>query len=458
VSNVPQAQPGFPGGIQIQPGVIQIRPGVIQIRPNVAPVPPKQVAPPVPEKKAPAAKVGGLAVQVEEKAQEAKAAPAQKPAVAPAQKPAVAPAQKPVVQPGRRRPFRPLPPVGGTETPAQIVLKDGKATPAPTAYVGAVRVRAMDNVQMFGAAEDKQLLVGLKVSPEPKIRWQQLVNVRVDKAIDDQDQKLMQAMAPMGENGPAIGGFPGAGFLPVGPGVPFIGGGFGGIHQYVPVRLTKGEKASKSLKELSGTITAQVLAEPEVHITADNIAKAAGNTFKGKEGGSIKVNGYEANDDQVTIKLELDAPANVVPPGQGGFGNGGFFPGGGGIQILPAIPAVPLPAPAAPPAPAMKAAFAQQIQVQQIQIGGGGVVIGGPGGFGGFGSPMGLELQDEKGNVIQATGYNSQFNGAPGGAFTQEHVMQFKLQKDQKPAKLVFKGSKSVNVEIPFTLKDVKLP
>jgi len=35
--------------------------------------------------------------------------------------------------------------------------------------------------------------------------------------------------------------------------------------------------------------------------------------------------------------------------------------------------------------------------------------------------------------------------------------MTFQPQKDQKAAKLVYKGSKSVNVEIPFSLKDVKL-
>ena len=45
-----------------------------------------------------------------------------------------------------------------------------------------------------------------------------------------------------------------------------------------------------------------------------------------------------------------------------------------------------------------------------------------------------------------------------GGAFTPEHHMTFQPQKDQKAAKLVYKGSKSVNVEIPFSLKDVKLP
>ena len=37
-------------------------------------------------------------------------------------------------------------------------------------------------------------------------------------------------------------------------------------------------------------------------------------------------------------------------------------------------------------------------------------------------------------------------------------VLTFQAKEGQKPAKLVFKGSKSVSVDIPFTLKDVKLP
>src|SRR5207244_388695 len=114
-----------------------------------------------------------------------------------------------------------------------------------------------------------EFLVGLKVSPEPRIRWQSLVSLRIDKALDDQGQKLTQATeAPVGPGGPVppfgrVGG-------PGGFGRPVFFPNVGTLHQYLPVRLKKGDKEAKSLKEFAGNITAQVLAEPEIHITADN--------------------------------------------------------------------------------------------------------------------------------------------------------------------------------------------
>jgi hypothetical protein len=281
---------------------------------------------------------------------------------------------------------------------------------------------------------------------------------------------------PGGGQAPPFGGIGGGGFGGGGigfarPAIAFPN--FGGLHQHFPVRLKKGDKESKSLKEFAGTITAQVLAEPEVHITADNILKASGKTFKGKEGGSIKVNSVTEKEQQLTLGLEIEQPANIVPAGQGqGFGGGwgGGFNGGGPIQILPVAPPQIVPparnVPALPKGafqvqvqaqPAIQVAPAQ-VQIQQIQIGGGGGIVIGGGGPGFFGNSNGLELLDEKGNVIPCIGAGMVGRGAPGGgAVTFEHQMTFQLKKDQKPAKLVFKGSKSVNVEIPFTLKNVPL-
>src|SRR5262249_18778509 len=193
-----------------------------------------------------------------------------------------------------------------------------------------------------------------KVSPEPKIRWQNFVNLRLDKVVDDQDQTLTQAAdAPAGPGGPVPrfgpggggfgGGFGGAAFIP----------NFGTLHQDLPLRVTKGDKESKSLKLLAGNITAQVLAEPEVHITADNILKAKGKTFKGKEGGLIKVLTVEENGQRLTLSLEFEAPANIVPVNQGFNPWGGP---GGGPMILPAVP---------PKLNLPKGAF--QIQLQQAQ-------------------------------------------------------------------------------------------
>jgi hypothetical protein len=111
----------------------------------------------------------------------------------------------------------------------------------------------------------------------------------------------------------------------------------------------------------------------------------------------------------------------------------------------------------------LQAAPAQvQVQVQRIQIiggGGGGVIqIGGNPGFFGGGNSSGLELLDDKGKTVQLVGAQSMGRGMPGGGLTIEHQLTFQLQKEQKASKLVFKGSKQVNVEIPFRFKNVQLP
>jgi hypothetical protein len=468
----PQPQPLPP--IKILPGGIQKLPGVLPV------VPPANAPQQLPAK----------VLQVQIGQAQAGQAQAGKGKVVPAQPPVAAQPVQGFARPAIRRPFPIQPQVPSN----QILLKDGTPKGEPTDYAGAVRVKVMDNVQMFGGPGKDEAIIGLKVSPEPKIRWQQLVNVRIDKAIDDQDQKLMPVMKPEDGGQPNPfgafgGGFPGGGFRPIGNGWGFQGfqPGFGGLHQHIPVRLTKGEKPAKQLKELSGVITAQVLTEAEVYLEAAEIMKAAGKTFKGnKQGGSLKINAINENNGQIVIQLEMENPRDVVPAGgqNPGFGVGGPVWNGPGIQILPVLPVNPPPAPLPAPAPKLKGALqapaqgrvqvqaAQvpvqvqvqgqgkvQVQVQQIQIGGGGIAIApfnpgfNPGGH------TGLELLDEKGKVIPMVGYGSAFRGGPGGGvFTPEHHLTFQPQEGQKPAKLVFKGSKSVNVEIPFTLKNVKLP
>ena len=125
---------------------------------------------------------------------------------------------------------------------------------------------------------------------------QNLVSVRVDKAIDDQGQKLAQIAntvqnpAP-NQGGAGFGGFGLAGgpiqggaglngmLLPAGMLGGNLGGmgqigfgmvGFGGmmgfqggaLNHHAVVTLKKGEKAAKTLKEVTGAITAQILRLP----------------------------------------------------------------------------------------------------------------------------------------------------------------------------------------------------
>src|SRR5262249_47288337 len=157
-------------------------------------------------------------------------------------------------------------------------------------------------------------------------------------AVDDQEQRLSQAMTPPADPNvpvalPAIARFPA-----------FIGG----PTQYTPVRLKKGEKPSKELKELTGVVTAQILAPATPAMTIDKIMDAVGKEVKGAEGGRLKI--LEVKKDangQIRVKYELEQPPTLIPamPLTGPIGLPGMpvpLPRG----VLPVVP----PAPAAVPA------------------------------------------------------------------------------------------------------------
>ncbi len=321
-----------------------------------------------------------------------------------------------VVAPG----FQPgaAPPAGADA----VVLSDGKADPLPTDASSAVRVQALPKADQFGPAPDGEILIGLRLSIEPRLLLQSVDKVKVGKAIDDQKQELTQIDA---EAAPA-GGIP-AGAAAVGRigarglgGVvimPFPGPGMsigaGSLQQDTVVHLKKGDKASKSLSEWSGTIGAHILTEATPVITADDILKVkSGATFKGGENGQLTIADVAKNPNgQVTIRVQLQPPTDSVPAGGG-----------------------------------------NPINVPRRGRGVGAWNMQGA---------AGLALLDDKGHVIKEVGNQMQnqvtvVNGV--ATVTQSLYLTFQPEKDQAPAKLVYNARKVLSVDVPFTLKDVPLP
>ncbi len=242
--------------------------------------------------------------------------------------------------------------------------------------------------------------------------------------------------------------------------MPIFGMAGFGTHT-IPVPFKKGEKEAKALKAFAGSINAMVLTPAETIITADKITKAAGETFKGKESGQIKVNEVKEEDGKLTLKFEVEQPRDIVPPNT----NGPVGPVAIPPRIRRGIP-VPPPAPAPAPAPpgggagvAFQAPPAPPVAPPPIKI---QIQIGGAGGgqavaLGGFAAP-GISLVDDKGKTIPQTGgAPPKFQFTPGGTPKMEYTQEYKLAKDQKPAKLILSGSKMATLDIPFTFKDVPL-
>jgi hypothetical protein len=343
--------------------------------------------------------------------------------------------------------FGPVTTVAGVAgvQPSTIVLKDGKPEAAPTWYSGAVRIRAVSGNINFAVPAD-QLVVSVEARSEPRMQLQSITAVKITKAVDDKNQNLDQVLDPTPAN-VQVPGLPG--------GVIIWGAGIGAANRpqsfspspVIPVRLKKAANGSKTLKELSGTLTAQALLAPEPLITVDNILKATGKTLKGKDGTTLKV--IEANmmdDGSFRLRVQIDSPAGAgAPLPQIQF------------QIIPANP-VPIPLPQPIPLP-NGGIFQIQPQpvpagrIQKIQIGqiGGGIV---PPNFNR--AIDGLKLLDDKGLVIPGTQSGIEHRWMAGGQQPNIiYTLSYKLRQGQEPSKLVYTAGRSVTFDIPFTLKDV---
>ena len=351
-----------------------------------------------------------------------------------------------------------MPVRGGPMMPGQgapIVLVDGKAKQLPTHVEGAVRIRAMPpaNAAMFGPPAPDQIAVVLQAQPEPKLTWQNVVGVKVDKATDDQGQSLSAAMIADngggGPGGPAIQVFPGRGGIAIAKPLPFPQPQpfFGGGGNYYPIRLKKGDKESKALKELTGVLTVNVRTAPEALVAVENVMKAKANAVKApKADAALKVMEVKKTDNgdyQVQVEVSYSNEVQPAMPNQFGPVNGpigGPLPpqinGRIQIQIAPAVPAKPVPpvAPnagpnAVPPAPPV------------------------------VWNPLGLELTDGKDKPFQLAGLQFQQQQFNGRGMTSVATLTFRpADKEQgEPAKLTFKGTRLVTVDVPFALKDVPL-
>lgn len=323
------------------------------------------------------------------------------------------------------RPFgRPVPGNGANPT---IVLVDGKPNTAPVHVEGAVRVRALDKPNLlanFGPIPQGEFGLLFEVKAEPKLQLEQLTGVKIDRAVDNYDQVLDQSLVAALDGAYAVD--------QIGQKVKYIGSALQGPNQsgqmIVPVRLKKGEKESKSFKEIKGTVSLQIRTPMEDLVSIENILKAKGESTRGKGGCELKIVDVkkEANGD---IKIEVDLQhSNEIQP-KNGWNNMGGFQLGGNIQINGNV---------------------------QIQIGqGGGVVQAVPAKGGPVVNNLGLELLDDKGvpvPMIQMQNTKMQFmnNGRSNSA-----IMTYRPKKDQEAAKLVFQGTRPAVVDVPFVLKDV---
>jgi hypothetical protein len=204
------------------------------------------------------------------------------------------------------------------QTPENAVwLADGTAGPVPTCQVGALRLRLLVPPNLLtrpeGASGDLPLTIDAQ--PEPRFGWESLTLLRIDRALDDRGRNLPRPA-------PHIGGLADAAEL-VEEVILLTDGELRlptnqGLRQVtLPLRL--GGRPCPRLRELRGSVAAWVRAPAEPLVEVKAVGKKVGVSTPGRDGTVLKVEGVESDADGLcTLRVTVTPPppvSDLVPPG-----------------------------------------------------------------------------------------------------------------------------------------------
>jgi hypothetical protein len=301
--------------------------------------------------------------------------------------------------------FAPFPPAD-----APLLLQGGEPPAVPTCYAGAIRIRAVQaEAPSWTKAKDEALFL-LEIAPQPKLLWQGVLDVRVDRAVDEQGRELTPAVSNGGDTAPVRNG---VWLLDENGNRPSAGG-----RPLVPVRLRAAETASRRLKEVSGVVAAQVQTPLQPLITISPILGAAGKTAEGPDGETLTVTEAARQDDgtfKLRVRLDETIRATV----------------GLNQRVL----------------------RANRVVVRNGVLLRGGMVRDLTGS-----AAEGLALLDARGNSLPLSGRSGE-TALNGTRVSQSLTLHYQpAASGEAPAKLVYSGRRTLVVEVPFALHDVPLP
>ena len=387
-------------------------------KPNVFPrAVPKLVPPPVPPKEVEEPKkgvkneVGVQAIRVLFVPQE-KAQPVAPPAVLP----------QPLLPPGigLGQVFGQIA-IGMDQAPAArgkenvIILKEGKFDLLPTDNRSAYRIRLLKNPEtVFGKPDDKHILIGLEVTPEPRFKLQEITGVKITKAVDESGQILEQD-TNISRNDILAPPMPGR--IIARP-IQALGqeGKAGAVDSKVPIHFLKAQKDSKSIQMLEGKLILQVLDDSKPILEITNIEKEVGKKIEGKSGAWLKINecGKDAKGFH-SLRIEYDIPADAV-------------------------------------------AANNRIQLGNIRVQNNIVIQNGQFNIVGGAAPANLgdfKIFDAEGKTLTPNSSSTSVQIGPGG--TKRSINVTYPANSKAPFKIIYEGGTTIAVEVPFSLKLIPL-
>ncbi len=299
-----------------------------------------------------------------------------------------------------------------------ITLKEGNVEFLPTDNKSAFRVRLLKNAEsVFGKPDAKHILIGLEVTPEPRLKLQAITSVNITKAMDESGQILEQDTNVVRND---IAAPPIPGRIIARP-IQAIGqeGKAGAVDSKVPIYFSKAQKESKSIQILEGKLVLQVLDDSKPILEITNIEKEVGKKIEGKSGAWLKINecGKDAKGSH-SLRIEYDIPADAV------------------------------------------AANAQNNRIQFGNIGVQNNIIINNGQFnivGGAASANlgGFKILDAESKALVPNSSSTSMQVGPAG--TKRSINVTYPASSKAPFKIIYEGGTPIAVEVPFSLKLVPL-
>jgi hypothetical protein len=298
----------------------------------------------------------------------------------------------------------------------RLFLVGGEAGPLPTFYAGSLRIRAIPSGGSNTGKVKGETSFVMEVTPEPKMGWQGLVDLRIDKALDEKGQSLTPMTAWSGDG---IAGGINRGNV----GVVWeddLNASTADLRDCIPVRFKSAETSSNILREISGTIAAQIQTPVKELATIENILQSAGRAVKLPESETLKVLEVE-RDSSGAIRLRLRLEDGLLGIAGGGLrGRMAWGPNGRVVKNWVVL-------------------RAGRIQ-ETVDA-----------------SALHFLLVDAKGQSFRLVGKGSELAAGARGLAQEITLMYRPRQGQAEAARLVYSGRRTVLVEVPFALKNVPL-
>ena len=301
-----------------------------------------------------------------------------------------------------------------------IILKEGKFDLLLTDNGSAYRIRLLKTPEtVFGKPDDKNILIGLEVTPEPRFKLQEITGVKITKAIDESGQTLQQdttisrnvILAPS-ESEPN--------WIIARPIQALVQEGFSKrvVDSKVPIHFLKAQKESKSIQMLEGKLILQVFDDSKPILEITNIEKEVGKKIEGKSGAWIKINECKKNTKgSHSLRIEYDIPADADPANA----QNDWVQFGGNNWVKNGV------------------AVANGMFLDMVC----GVDLGG------------FIVFDVEGKALTPESSSSSIRLGPGGPKGSRNVTY--PANSKPPFKIVYEGGTPTTVEVPFSLKLVPL-